>query len=66
MDITYTISLSVLNRASSFHVEQYMYICIYIDSLAAHNDEGCPANIYTHFSSIDAEKKVRLYYRDNG
>ena len=48
MYITYTISLSVLNRASSFHVEQYVCICIYIDLLAAHNDEGCPANIYIY------------------
>ncbi len=39
---------------------------IYIDLLAAHNDEGCPDNTYTFFKYRNAEKKARLYYRDNG
>jgi hypothetical protein len=68
MYITYTISLSVFSGASSFIRCSSIYnnTCIHIDLLAAHNDEGCPDNIHTHFSSIDAEKKARLYYHDNG
>jgi hypothetical protein len=68
MYITYTISLSVLNGASSFNRCRPIYnnTCMYIDLLAAHNDEGCPDNTYTFFKYRDAEKKARLYYRDNG
>ena len=59
MSITYTISLSV----AQWGVVVVRYITIpmyvYIDLLAAHNDEGCPDKTYMHIFQVSAMPRKR-------